>query len=88
MKKLEFEVISVSATKRWTDEKGKPRQQTKRFYQTLNPFNKMPDGAVKTKEQIRDQITAARDAWLAEDPNLPPEEGGEEESPPTEGEEG
>lgn len=58
--------VAVKATKRWTDpETGKKRQQTKKFWQTISPFNKNEDGSVKTREQILNEIKAKRDAWLA-----------------------
>lgn len=62
-----FNEVSVSATKRWKDPvTGKARQQTRKFYQTLNPFNKAADGTPKTREQIMSEITAEKAAWLAE----------------------
>lgn len=62
--RITFEEVAVIATKRWTDETGKRRQQTRRFYQTISPFNKNKDGTVKTREQINAEIKAERDAWL------------------------
>lgn len=61
-----FEEVAVKATKRWTDETGRKRQQTRKFFQTLNPFNKDADGNPKTAQQIMAEIRAQRDAWLAE----------------------
>jgi len=59
-----FEEVSVKATKRWKDDTGKMRQQTKKFCQTINPYNKNKDGTCKTRQQITVEITQARDAWL------------------------
>lgn len=64
--RINFQEISTKATKRYTDENGKRKQQTKKFYQTLSPFNKNPDGSVKTSDQIWKEIIAERDAWLAD----------------------
>lgn len=62
--KVYFEEVSVKAVKRWVDENGKKHQQTKKFYQTINPFNKDKDGFPKNREQILAEIKAERDAWL------------------------
>lgn len=60
-----FDEVAVKATKRWTDPaSGKKRQQTRKFYQTINPFNKGRDGLPKTRQQIMQEITAERDEWL------------------------
>lgn len=60
-----FYEVAVSATKRWTDAGGKKRQKTRKFWQTLSPFNKCADGSIKTREQILIEIQAQRDAWLS-----------------------
>lgn len=59
-----FQEIAVRGTRRWTDETGKKRQQTKKFFQTLNPFNRNAAGLPKTSSEIRQEITTERDAWL------------------------
>lgn len=59
-----FEEVAISATKRWTDEAGKKRQKTRKFWQTLSPFNKCADGSLKTRDQIMVEIKAQRAAWL------------------------
>jgi hypothetical protein len=61
--KVTFNEVSIKATKRWKED-GKTRMKTRKFYQTLNPFNKNADGAAKTRDQIMTEITAERDAWL------------------------
>ena len=61
---MNFDKVSIKATKRWTDESGKKRQQTREFYQTINPFNITKDGVMKTREQIQIEIVAERDEWL------------------------
>jgi len=63
-----FREISVSATKRWTDRDGKKRQKTRKFYQTVNPFNNNKDGSPKSESEIRTEIIAERDKWLAQPP--------------------
>lgn len=59
-----YEVIEVKGVHRWVDADGKKRQQTKKFFQTLNPFNLNKDGTAKTRDDIRKEITAERDKWL------------------------
>ena len=61
--KFTFNEVAIKATKRWKED-GKTRTKTRKFYQTLNPFNKNADGTVKTREQIMTEITAERDAWI------------------------
>ena len=62
----EFDEVSVKHTKRWTDENGKRRQETRTFFQTLNPYNRLPDGTPKSRQDIMVEITAARDSWIKE----------------------
>ncbi len=64
--RVTFDKVSIKGTKYWKDENGKRHQKTKEFYQTINPFNKNPDGTVKTRQQIRSEIVAERNAWLKE----------------------
>jgi hypothetical protein len=56
--------IAVKATRRWVDADGKKRQETRKFWQTINPFNSKADGSLKTEADIRAEINAERDAWL------------------------
>jgi hypothetical protein len=75
MTTIRFEEVAVRGVRRWT-ENGKRRQETKKFYQTLNPFNKGADGMTKTREQIWDEIVAERASWLKLTPlsdSAPPE---------------
>lgn len=60
-----FSVILVKATYRWKDpETGRTRQESKKFCQTLNPFNKNAQGQQKTINEIRVELMKDRDAWL------------------------
>lgn len=66
MTRYVFQEIAIKATKRWKDSAtGKPRSQTRKFFQTLNPFNRDSTGDIKTREQIYAEIKAERDTWLA-----------------------
>lgn len=60
-----FPVVSIRAAKRFVDASGKKRVRTRRFEQTLNPFNKTESGEVKTREIIMRELAAERNAWLA-----------------------
>ena len=61
--RITFQEVSVKATRRWTED-GKKRQETRKFWQTINPFNKNVDGAMKNRDEIYTEICAQRDAWL------------------------
>jgi hypothetical protein len=57
--------VVVKGTKYWFDpETGRQRQKTRRFRQTLSPYNRTVAGVPKTREQIMFEITRERDAWL------------------------
>ena len=62
--RIQFEEVSVKATKRWKDSNGKQRQETRKFFQTVNPFNKDAGGLPKTREQILREVMQERDEWL------------------------
>lgn len=61
-----FTEISTKRTKRWKDKDGKKRQVTKKFYQTLNPFNKNKNGSVKNESEIWKEINEEADSWMKE----------------------
>ena len=61
---ITFQEVSIKATKKYIDVDGKKRQKTKKFYQTISPFNKNPDGTVKTKADIMEQILKEKEEWL------------------------
>jgi hypothetical protein len=45
---------------------GKTAERSQTFQQTINPFNKNSDGAVKTRDDIWTEISAEARAWLAQ----------------------
>ncbi|WP_216674650.1 hypothetical protein, partial [Enterobacter hormaechei] len=52
-----FDEVSTFAEKSGKcDVCGKACKRREKFYQTLNPFNKNPDGSVKTHQEIRKEI--------------------------------
>jgi hypothetical protein len=67
--RITFDEIKVKGTRRWTDEEGKKRQQTRTFMQTVNPFNKLPDGTVKDRQTIMAELIAERADWLKANAN-------------------
>ena len=42
---------------------GRRGRVQKTFGQTVNPFNKNPDGSVKTKAQVLRSVTAQAEEW-------------------------
>lgn len=69
MRRINFNEISVKVVKRWTDENGKKRQKTKKFYQTINPYNRNTEGSVKTREEIWAEIMKESEDWQKSDEN-------------------
>lgn len=62
---MQFEKVKIYGVKHWK-ENGKRRQQSREFYQTLNPFNKNAQGNPKTRKEILAELIAERDAWIKE----------------------
>ena len=61
-----FDAISVSRRKHGPCSMcGKRRQRTKVFEHTVNPFNKRPDGTPKNADDVRSDVQAEADAWMA-----------------------
>jgi len=71
MTKIEFEEINLRG---WKSVKcaggcGRRLTRSKKFYQTLNPFNRLPPnlgGDVKTTGDIREELNRDRIAWMKE----------------------
>ena len=67
MPTYKFDEVSIRGTKKWKDPAtGKPRQQSRKFWQTISPFNRTTDGPPKTREQIMEELRAERAAWMGE----------------------
>jgi len=45
---------------------GRSASRTKRFFQTLNPFNKNEQGLPKTQEEILNELRLEAEAWEKE----------------------
>lgn len=53
-----FEEIVLKHIERFTCRScGKPRRRTISYSQTVNPFNKNPDGSVKTRAEVRAAVS-------------------------------
>ena len=66
MTRYVFNEVSIKRTRRWKDaESGKQRQETRKFFQTINPFNTNAAGLPKDRDEIMAEIKAEGDAWLA-----------------------
>jgi len=63
--RITFEEVSLKATRRWVED-GRKRQETRKFFQTINPFNLNASGFMKSREEIYAEISAKRDEWLQE----------------------
>jgi len=67
--RLIFREIAVRGVKRWKDPvTGKKRQETRKFYQTQNPYNLNAAGVPKSREEILAELKIERDEWLAVPP--------------------
>jgi hypothetical protein len=42
---------------------GKRLRRQKTFYETVNPFNKDADGAIKSRLQVQESVRAKARAW-------------------------
>jgi len=45
---------------------GRILKRSRKFYQTLSPFNKNAAGQLKSRDEIYEEIRAQRNAWVAE----------------------
>jgi hypothetical protein len=61
-----FSEVDLTARKQGTCGCGRNCKRQKRFWQTLNPFNKNADGSVKNARDIHEELRVEADAWRAE----------------------
>jgi hypothetical protein len=67
--RVTFNEVSLKGVKRWVDPvTGKNRQETRKFWQTVNPFNKNDKGEVKSSGEIMAELKRECDEWLAVPP--------------------
>jgi hypothetical protein len=58
-----FPEISIRGKRRWKDADGKWHQETRKFFQTINPWN-VKDGRPKNASEIRAELLLERSKWL------------------------
>ena len=58
-----FGEIACWADKSWKCSCGRRVKRRKKFYQTVNPFNKDADGAIKSRLQVQESVRAKARAW-------------------------
>lgn len=64
MKVLFKEVYRVSSkTVKCSGGCGRRLKRSKKFYQTLNPFNVLPSGAMKSRENILSELQISIQMW-------------------------
>jgi hypothetical protein len=63
MTSIRFDEVSIRGVRCWK-EGGNSRQETRKFFQTMNPWNRDERGNLKTRAQIMTELVAERDAWL------------------------
>ena len=69
MAHINFQEVSITAEKQGKCSIcNKSCKVKKKFYQTLNPFNRNAYGVVKSRQEIMSEISAERDLWLIEPP--------------------
>jgi len=67
MTRYVFDAIQTSRTKKGVCVKcGKRRQKTKRFTETINPFNKNANGTPKTRDQVQESVIEKARVWMSE----------------------
>lgn len=65
MTRVRFEKVILRGTRLWK-ENGKRRQETRKFFQTINPYNKNAAGEQKSKSEILVELINERAKWLAD----------------------
>lgn len=62
--RITFDEIVLRETVRWRDPAtGRSRQMTRKFSQTVNPFNRGSDGEPKSPQQIREELRSEAYLW-------------------------
>jgi hypothetical protein len=66
--RLTFNEVAIRPTKtvKCAGGCGRRLKRTTKIFQTINPFNKTADGAIKTREDIYTELYAKATAWKAE----------------------
>ncbi len=61
---INFQVIKHAETRTVQCKCGDKTKRTKTFECTVNPFNKNPDGTVKSAAEVREQARAQAAEWV------------------------
>lgn len=70
MTRIVFAEVSLKAVFQWKDRPtGRTRQRTRKFSQTINPWNKNAAGQPKSREEIWAELKSERDLWLLKSRN-------------------
>lgn len=62
---ITFEEVKAYGKRRVTVD-GKKKYQQKTFVETINPFNKNPDGTVKSRAEVQESVDRKCDEWQSE----------------------
>lgn len=64
-----YQEVAITPERSGTCSKcGKPCRRKKKFFQTLNPFNKNAKGEIKTANEIRAELTEQFREWAKSTP--------------------
>lgn len=66
MARIVFEEVAINCEKSGRCGCDKRRTRRKRFWQTINPFNRNARGFPKTREEIYAELREEADAWRGE----------------------
>ena len=66
MVRFNFSEVKLHGSKSGKCGCGKRRTRQKKFYQTLNPFNKNEKGEPKTQKEIYAELVEQHNAWKTE----------------------
>lgn len=61
--RIDFEEVSLTGVRYFIGEDGKKKRQQKKFFQTVNPWNKDEKGNVKTRFQIMEELKLKIKKW-------------------------
>lgn len=63
-----YQELTAQATRRGSGPGcGKPTIRSRTFTMTINPFNRNPDGTVRTPGEVLDAVSAKAAAWQPEE---------------------
>ena len=60
--RINFSEVAIRRTVHWIED-GKRKRKTKKFWQTISPFNKNKDGSIKHPKEILAELEVEAAAW-------------------------